>query len=224
MEKKIENLSKKLVTLRKLGNNKEVEGLYMQIIDDRIWGKSRTVRADHEWMRLLGSAQTGDRTAVDRLATDILEYVMKRVRTFGVHPNDAADVAQACTLEVLRHLEDFDPARGRFDGWMTGFALNSARAYNRGSRRMRSEVALEDVAEPSTEELGASASRSGLAAALEKLGKEDQLLLGYKFGLGMTSEEVGTRLGMSATQVRKRVSRALERLRQQPAIRELLNT
>jgi len=195
----------------------------MQIIDDRIWGKSRSVRADHEWIRLVGNAQTGDRTAVDRLATDILEYVKKRVRAFGVHPNDAADVAQACTLEVLRHLPDFDPTRGRFDGWMTGFALNSARAHNRGTRKLKSEVALEDVAEPSSEDAGASAQRSGLAAALDKLSGEDQLLLGYKFGLGMTSDEVGVRMSMSATQVRKRVSRALERLRQQPAIRELLN-
>jgi RNA polymerase sigma-70 factor (ECF subfamily) len=195
----------------------------MQIIDDRIWGKSRNIRTDHEWIRLLGYAQKGDRAAVDRLATDILEYVKKRVRVFGVHPNDAADVAQACTLEVLRHLEDFDPTRGRFDGWMTGFALNSARTYNRGTRRQKSEVALEDVAEPSTEDMAVSAQRTGLAAALDKLSKEDQLLLGYKFGLGMTSDEVGIRMGMTGTQVRKRVSRALERLRQQPAIRELLN-
>lgn len=195
----------------------------MQIIDDRIWGESRSLRTDYEWIRLLGSAKQGDRTAVDRLATDILEYVKKRVRAFGVHPNDAADVAQACTLEVLRHLSDFDPARGRFDGWMTGFVLNSARAHNRGARKLRAEVALEDVAEPSTEDEGVSTQRSGLGAALDKLSNEDQHLLGYKFGLGLTSEEVGTRIGMSATQVRKRVSRALERLRQQPAIRELLN-
>jgi len=146
------------------------------------------------------------------------------VRAFGVHPNDAADVAQACTLEVLRHLEDYDPSRGRFDGWITGFALNSARAYNRGTRRQRSEVALEDVAEPSTEDMAISAQRTGLAVALEKLSNEEQLLLGYKFGLGMTSDEVGVRMAMTGTQVRKRVSRALERLRQQPAIRELLNT
>ena len=195
----------------------------MQIIDDRVWGKSRSVRTDHEWIRLLGYATTGDRAAVDRIANDILEYVKKRVRAFGVPISDAADVAQACTLEVLRHLKDFDPAKGRFDGWMSGFALNSARAYNRGARRLKSEVALDDVGEPSTEQVFGSEKRTGLAAALDRLSEDDQSLLGYKFGLGMTSEEIGQRVGMSATQVRKRVSRALERLRQQPSIRELLN-
>jgi RNA polymerase sigma factor (sigma-70 family) len=107
---------------------------------------------------------------------------------------------------------------------MTGFALNSARAYNRGSRRIRTEVALEDVAEPSTDDVAVTGTRSGLAAALDKLSGEDQQVLGFKFGLGLTSEEIGERLGMTGTQVRKRVSRALERLRQQPAIRELLGS
>jgi RNA polymerase sigma-70 factor (ECF subfamily) len=195
----------------------------MQIVDDRIWGKSHNIRTDHEWDRLLGNAKEGDRTAVDRLAIDILEYVKRRVKAFGVPTNDAEDVAQACTLEVLRHLADFDPQRGKFAGWITGFALNSARAYNRGSRRVRSEVPLEEIAEPSTDDVALGAQRTGLASALDKLSAEDQKLLGMKFGLGLTSDEMGGRLGMTGTQVRKRVSRALERLRQQPAIRELLN-
>lgn len=194
----------------------------MQIIDDRNWGKSRTVRPDHEWERLLGWARRGDTTAVDRLAHDILDFVNRRVRAFGVPAGDAADVAQNCTIEVLRHLDDFNPNLGRFDGWISGFALNSARAYNRGARRLRTEVPLEEVPELYTEESGAATQRRGLAAALDKLEPEDQKLLAYKFGLGMTSEEVGVRMKMSATQVRKRVSRALERLRQQPAIRELI--
>jgi RNA polymerase sigma-70 factor (ECF subfamily) len=194
----------------------------MQIIDDRNWGKGHTVRGDQEWVRLLGWARQGDRTAVDRLANDVLEYVKKRVRAFGVPYDDAADVAQACTIEVLRHLDDFDPGRGRFDGWMSGFALNSARAYGRGTRKLKTEVALEDIAEPISEEGAFSTRRDGLEAALEKISLGDRRLLGMKFGLGLTSDEVAQRVGMSSTQVRKRISRALERLRKQPAIRELL--
>ena len=194
----------------------------MQIIDDRNWGKSHAIRGDQEWMRLLGWARQGDRTAVDRLASDVLEYVKKRVRALGVPYDDAADVAQACTIEVLRHLDDFDPGKGRFDGWMSGFALNSARAYSRGSRKIKAELALEDVAEPIAEENTFSVRREGLEAALEKITPSDRQLLGMKFGLGLTSDEVALRVGMSATQVRKRISRALERLRKQPAIQDLL--
>lgn len=196
----------------------------MQIIDDRNWGNSRTVRTDHEWARLLGWARQGNRTAVDRLANDILEYVQKRIRALGVPFSDAADVAQNCAIEVLRHLDDFDPTRGRFDGWMAGFALNSVRTYNRGAKKLRSEVALEDIPEPCAQETMFTDQRNGLDAALMKLSLQDRQMLGLKFGQGLTSDEVATRMGMTGNQVRKRTSRALERLRQQPAIRDLLTS
>ncbi|MDQ2986974.1 MAG: sigma-70 family RNA polymerase sigma factor [Armatimonadota bacterium] len=196
----------------------------MQIIDDRNWREGRTVRTDHEWVRLLGWARQGKGTAVDRLANDILEYVQKRVRALGVPYSDAADVAQNCAIEVLRHLEDFDLTRGTFDGWMAGFALNAVRTYNRGAKKLRSEVALEDIPEPCAQETMFSEQRNGLEAALSKLSSQDRRMLGLKFGQGLTSDEVAARLGMRGNQVRNRMSRALERLRQQPAIRELLSS
>jgi len=186
-------------------------------------GSSRTIRADQEWVRLLDWARRGDHTAEDRLATDVLEYAKRRVRFLGVSADDVPDVAQACTIEVLRHLGDFDAERGRFDGWVSGFALNSVRAYNRGARKLRAEVALEDVAEPTADSSSRDSKRVGLEAALARLTSRDKNLLHLKFGLGLSSEEISERVQMSPTQVRKRVSRTIERLRRQPAIREILS-
>jgi RNA polymerase sigma-70 factor (ECF subfamily) len=146
------------------------------------------------------------------------------VRILGVSADDAPDVAQACTVEVLRHLGDFDATRGRFDGWVSGFALNSVRAYNRGARKLRAEVALDDVAEPIIVENAATSKRAGLDMALNKLAKKDRNLLSMKFGMGLSSDEIAEQVKMSPTQVRKRISRAIERLRRQPAIQDILSS
>jgi len=195
----------------------------MEIRENTIGAMSHAVRADHEWVRLLDWARRGDHTAEDRLANNVLEYAKRRVRILGVSADDAPDVAQACTVEVLRHLGDFDAARGRFDGWVSGFALNSVRAYNRGTRKLRVEVALEDVAEPTVDEHPTTSKRVGLATALEKLTPRDRNLLGMKFGMGLSSDEIAEQVKMSPTQVRKRISRAIERLRKQPAIQDILS-
>lgn len=195
----------------------------MQITENHDWVKNHTIRADHEWLRLLDWARRGDHAAKDRLAKDVLEYAKKRIRILGVPADDTADVAQACTIEVFRHLGDFDATKGRFDGWVSGFALNSVRAFSRGARKLRAEVALDDVAEPSRDDEAPSTKQAGLETALDKLTARDQNLLAMKFGMGLTSDEIAERVRMSPTHVRKRVSRAIERLRRQPAIREILS-
>jgi RNA polymerase sigma factor (sigma-70 family) len=119
-------------------------------------------------------------------------------------------------------LGDFDAEKGRFDGWISGFALNSVRAYNRGARKLRAEVALEEVAEQTTDDSPTNSKRTGLETALEKLTARDKKLLAMKFGMGLTSDEISEHVNMSPTQVRKRISRAIERLRRHPAIQEVL--
>lgn len=195
----------------------------MQIRENTSWGTNHTVRADQEWVRLLDWARRGDHTAEDRLANHVLEYAKRRVRILGVSADDTPDVAQACTVEVLRHLGDFDANKGRFDGWVSGFALNSVRAYNRGARKLRAEVALEDVPEPTVDDGLASSKRAGLETALGKLTARDKNLLSLRFGMGLSSEEISAQVNMSPTQVRKRISRAIERLRRQPAIQDIIS-
>jgi RNA polymerase sigma factor (sigma-70 family) len=60
--------------------------------------------------------------------------------------------------------------------------------------------------------------------ALNKLAKKDRNLLSMKFGMGLSSDEIAEQVKMSPTQVRKRISRAIERLRRQPAIQDILSS
>jgi RNA polymerase sigma factor (sigma-70 family) len=122
--------------------------------------------------------------------------------------------------------------REEFDTWLAGMptfgetqALAAADpAYNRGARKLRAEVALDDVAEPIIVENAATSKRAGLDMALNKLAKKDRNLLSMKFGMGLSSDEIAEQVKMSPTQVRKRISRAIERLRRQPAIQDILSS
>ena len=49
--------------------------------------------------------------------------------------------------------------------------------------------------------------------ALDRLAGDDRQILAMRYVLGLTSEEIGRSIGMSAPGVRSRLSRAIARLR-----------
>lgn len=157
----------------------------------------------------------GDARAGELLASHVLSTVRKRIRDYGVPANDVDDLAQSCALEVLRHASEFDPARGRLDSWVGGFAFNTVRQYRRQARlgantRIRDDfVAKAKVSAP-------------LTLALSSLDNEEKLLVRMRFVLRMSSPEIATELSRTPDAVRKQISRVLEKLRKHPSIHQLL--
>jgi RNA polymerase sigma factor (sigma-70 family) len=66
------------------------------------------------------------------------------------------------------------------------------------------------------------ATRDLLRTAMASLDGLDRELLQMRYALCMTSEEIAASNNLNAPQVRKRISRAVERLRRHPAIHQLL--
>ena len=125
----------------------------------------------------------------------------------------AADVAQSALQAAWAQLEKLrDPDAAR--AWLLAITANQAR------RQIR-RLALRRVLEPRSLAWGRQVSSLrpdpdldiDLAAALAKLDPRDRQLIALRYAIGLTSEEIGPMVNLSASGVRVRLGRLRERLR-----------
>ena len=71
----------------------------------------------------------------DRLYRPLLK---RYAETFPLAPTDVEDVVQDCMGAVSRHIRefDYDPAKGRFRGWLRTVVNNRVRSVLRGTREL----------------------------------------------------------------------------------------
>lgn len=103
-----------------------------------------------------------------------------------------------------------EPQRTR--AWLATIAINEARQLIRSrNRRAVREIALaspEDADDPA-----GTIAVLDLRRALSALTKDDQDLLAMRYGARLDASEIGSHLGLSASGVRSRLARLLDRLR-----------
>ncbi|HVT14129.1 MAG TPA: sigma-70 family RNA polymerase sigma factor [Fimbriimonadaceae bacterium] len=146
-----------------------------------------------------------------------------RFRQAGLKPAEAEDLTQECLVELITHIDRFDAARGSVDSWISGFARNAVKSWwRREVPRRASELHYMQVPEAGLAKSESMMEISAIKYGLGELCLIDQELLYMRFGLGMSFEDIATNANMTCVNARKRVSRAVERLRRDPAIREAL--
>jgi len=165
------------------------------------------------------SAESDSRVSIPLLT----QLARARLLQFGVTPQDVEDLTQDLVLSLMRQLPTFELSRGSVENWVTGFAKMSARAWARqNNRRMVREIPLE-FAPPST--LSHTSDRTVGAAihvALEKLPEIDRELVRMRFIDGLSSKQIADATGLTDVAIRKRLSRAIERIRHDGGLREAL--
>jgi RNA polymerase sigma factor (sigma-70 family) len=120
----------------------------------------------------------------------------------------AHEAAQSAWLSAWRTRANLrDEARVR--GWLVAIAANEAR---RLLRRERHRTRLERTTDP-TASSSPGPGDPDLATALGRLEPEDRALIAMRYGLGMASPEIAAAIGGSASGVRGRLSRLIDRLR-----------
>jgi RNA polymerase sigma factor (sigma-70 family) len=136
---------------------------------------------------------------------------MARIAFFVSGDLDIAEEAeQAAWAVAYRRLSDLrDPERLR--PWLMSVAANQARQILR-SRRRRTvrELAVGDGTRRRDID---HAAMLDLADALARLDPKDRAIVGLRFIGGFESAEIGRAVGMTASAVRVRLHRLLERLR-----------
>jgi RNA polymerase sigma factor (sigma-70 family) len=155
-------------------------------------------------------AIAGDEMAFARIVADHHED-MARMAYFVCGDLDIAEEAEQSAWAIAyRRLKDLrEPDRLR--PWLMSIAANEARQLirSRGRRRVR-ELSLGDQARPRATD---DVALIDLANAIGRLDPRDRAIVGLRFVGGFESAEIGRAIGMTASAVRVRLHRALERLR-----------
>jgi RNA polymerase sigma factor (sigma-70 family) len=169
------------------------------------------VTAEPETQRsMVELAIAGDEVAFARIVA-AHHNDMARIAFFVCGDLDIAEEAEQSAWGVAyRRLKDLrDPDRLR--PWLMSVAANEARQLAR-SRRRRSvrEIAVADRTRPRDID---HAAMIDLADAIGRLDPKDRAIVGLRFIGGFESAEIGRAMGMTASGVRVRLHRLLERLR-----------
>jgi RNA polymerase sigma-70 factor, ECF subfamily len=162
---------------------------------------------------LVSLAAAGDKVAFTRLV-ESFHADMARLAYFICGGNrelaeDAVQSAWAIAWSRLATLRD--PERIR--SWLLSVAANEARQLVRSQRHaapIRLEFAEAWVAAPDPY---ASPAVLDMTSVLARLKPEERTLIGLRYAAGLDSAEIGAVLGMSASGVRSRLDRLLDRLR-----------
>ena len=162
---------------------------------------------------LIPLAAKGDKAAFTRLV-ETFHADMARLAYFVCGGNrelaeDAVQSAWAIAWSRLGTLRDHD----RIRPWLLSVTANEARQLLRRQRQVttvRLDFAEERLVGPDP---FASAGSLDMARVLARLKPEERTLVGLRYAAGLDSAEIGAVLGMSASGVRSRLDRLLDRLR-----------
>lgn len=131
--------------------------------------------------------------------------------------DDADDVVQAASERAWTSISRLDPELG-FRAWFLRIVANTARNHRRSRwRRRGAELRLAarptcDHAEPSLYAV-ASDERAAVVVALNRLGREDRLVIALRHFEQLTEQEMAATLDCPPGTVKSRLSRAMARLR-----------
>jgi len=146
-----------------------------------------------------------------------------RFRQAGLKPGEAEDLTQECLVELITHIDRFDSAKGSIDSWISGFARNAVKSWwRRETARRSSELSYRQVPESGLAMNETLLEISAIKYGLSELCLVDQELLYMRFGLGMSFEDICRNVDITCVNARKRVSRAVEKMRRDPSVREAL--
>jgi RNA polymerase sigma factor (sigma-70 family) len=163
------------------------------------------------------AARRGDPTAFARLVHGNTNAVCAITTAILGNARAGEEVGQevfVCAWQGLGKLEDPD----RFGAWLRGIARNRAREALRSKAQRREVVgevlaALADPAPDPGERLDGERQEAALWAALEGLDEDHREVLVLYYREGQSVEQVARQLELPEPTVRKRLSRARERLR-----------
>lgn len=173
---------------------------------------------DGELGRLVFAAQAGDRVALEGLLAQTRPQIYRYVLARLVDRASADDVTQEVTMAVVSALPRYvDTGRSPL-AWMFGIAQRKVSEAHRSGGRRR-EMVVDGVPELPDEDSRPDIAACDLetarelAALLDRLPPPQGEILRLRIAAGLSAEEVGAVVGMSAGAVRIAQHRALTKLR-----------
>ena len=163
------------------------------------------------------SAATGDHAAFADLVAEHHASMARVAFVICGEAEPTLDAVQSAWTIAWRRIGSLrDPTQVR--PWLVAIAANEARQIMRRRRRERVVDISELVAGIEGGYPVASSDVVDLERALRGLKAEDRSLLAIRYAAGLDSSEIARQLGMSASGVRSRLARLLDRLREDLAL------
>jgi RNA polymerase sigma factor (sigma-70 family) len=161
------------------------------------------------------SAARGDEAAFARLVARHHASMVRVAWVIADDPDVALDAVQAAWLKAWRELHRLREPE-RVGTWLVAIAANEARAAMRRQRRRNvTEIPIDPDRDDASGGRDPAESIVGvdLDRALRQLSPDERRLLALRYVAGCDSGDIGRMTGTSASGVRSRLSRLLERLR-----------
>jgi len=170
---------------------------------------------------LVTRAARGEADATAALLTSVrpgvVRYCRARLGSLGGAYTTADDVSQDVCIALLRALPRYRQQGVPFSAFVYGIAARKVTDAQRAAMRLASPVADQpdkpDIS-PGPEQHAVDAEQARLLTGLlEQLPDTQREIIVLRVAVGLTAEEVGSTLNMTAVAVRVAQSRALARLR-----------
>jgi RNA polymerase sigma-70 factor (ECF subfamily) len=161
------------------------------------------------------SAARGDEIAFARLVSEHHGAMVRVAWIIADDPDTALDAVQSAWAIAWRELHRLREPE-RVGAWLVAIAANEAReAMRRHRRRTLTEIPIDpERDDPSGgRDPGDAIASVDLDRALRRLSPDERRLLALRYVAGYDSGDIGRLTGTSASGVRSRLSRLLERLR-----------
>lgn len=182
-----------------------------------------TLNPAQDCLGLIREYLEGDAQAGESLAEQVRMILYRRFRRLATSSSVIDELVQDCMLQVFARLNEYTATKGLFESWVGGFAVNCLRAHRRREARSRTaNLPVEELHELSYDMSKLEDERELLTSAIDSLELLDRELLHMRYSLGMSSDEIAASSDLNAPQVRKRISRAVERLRRHPAVGQII--
>jgi len=163
-------------------------------------------------LALVAEAAAGNQAAFARLVNEHHPTMARVAYAITGDRESAADAVQVAWSTAWRRLGSLRD-RSTIRSWLVAIAANEARQALRRQRR-RVIVYISSVAEPAGDgDPSDRISTVDLARVLRSLNPDERTLLALRFGAGLDSTQIASQLGMSASGVRSRLARLIDRLR-----------
>lgn len=177
---------------------------------------------------LVDAASRGDHGAWHELVQRFSPLLVAVIRQFRFNASETDDIAQTVWLRLVEHLGELREPRA-LPSWIVTTAKRESLRFLATQRRTSPYDPLEPgwltavTGETDEELLRAEREQALLAGLAELPSRQRELLLFLVEDPPLTYAEISERTGMAVGSIGPTRSRALERLRQTPAVRALMD-
>lgn len=165
---------------------------------------------------LIGQITRREEGGMDALLTHygpLMRYIIAPILS---DPRDREECLQEAALRAWERIEQFDPQRGSWNGWLTAITRNTALNHARAAAKNGGEALHEGLSspEPTPEEVLLLRERQAeLSMALKALSFTERMLFYRKYYYRQSTAQIAAELGLTPRAVEGRLYRIKQQLR-----------